>query len=150
MEFLGRNGHPVSLVTMHDMTGCNLGGDILSYQNKYLWLLPCKQSSTSHCTLSYGLPLSFCMSKTGKKNFPGLRNFYPANTHRLGSSAQHSAGWPVLLQGAGQRLALVACRQGPPASSGCLSARRGQDRKPVAGPSPENCGAILNIFCSSV
>lgn len=99
MEFLGRNGHPVSLVTMHDMTGCNLGGDILSYQNKYLWLLPCKQSSTSHCTLSYGLPLSFCMSKTGKKNFPGLRNFYPANTHRLGSSAQHSAGWPVLLQG---------------------------------------------------
>jgi len=77
MEFLGRNRQPVSPVTMHDVTGCNLGGGILSYQNKHLWLLPGKQSSTSHCTLSYGLPLSFCMSKTGKKNLPRCRSFYP-------------------------------------------------------------------------
>lgn len=150
MEILGRNRHPISPLTMHDMTGCNLGSDILSYQNKHLWLLPCNQSSTSHCTLSYGLPLSFCISKTGKKNLPYFSNFYSANTHHLGSRVQYSASWPVLLQRAGERLALVACRQGPPASLGYLSARRGQGRELVAGPSPENCGAVLKIFCSSV
>lgn len=64
MEFLGRNRHPVSAVIMHDMTGCNLGGGIISYQDKHLWLLLYKQSSTSHCTLPYGLPFSFHVNKT--------------------------------------------------------------------------------------
>lgn len=114
MEFLGRSGHTVSPMTMHDVTGCNLGGDILSYQNKHLWLLPLKQSSISHWTLSYGLPLSFCMNKTGKKKNSYFRNFYPASTHHLSSKVHYSASWPVLLQGAGERLALVACRQSPP------------------------------------
>lgn len=69
MEFQGRNRHPVSAVIMHDMTGCNLGGGILCYQDKHLWLLLYKQSSTSRCTLPYGLPFSFHVSKTGRKNF---------------------------------------------------------------------------------
>lgn len=84
LEFLGRNKCLVSTVTMCDVTGCNLGSIILSYQNKHLWLLPCKQSSTSHCTLSYGLPLPFCMSKTGKKKF---------STHQEFLSSQYSSPW---------------------------------------------------------
>lgn len=107
MEVLGRNGYAISPVTKHDVSGCNLGGSIL-YQNKHLWLLPCKQSRTSHSTLLClrdFLPLSFCM-RLWRKVFLTSGIFIQLIALALICS------WAVLFQVVGKRPALVAYWQG--------------------------------------